>query len=355
MDISDSCMLSAYRVLAPLEGREGISVVQNIYSGKLFVRKDLTTYNRSVYEQLKENPVKGMPQIYEVIEQDDTLTVIEEYVAGDTLGYLLDNAGPMSEERVVSISLALCDILSRLHGCNPPLIHRDIKPENIIMTTDGVVKLLDLNAARRYEDGCSRDTCLIGTAGYAAPEQYGFRQSGIETDIYSLGILMNVLLTGELPVDTPAGGPLGRVIRTCTRMAPEERYASAEELKQAIEAAGEASAERRSPRRFLPPGFRSGNPSHMAFATAGYALAFSLTTAITNPAGGVHTVLDRVFSTLWLALAILFTGNYLGIQSLLPLTRSGRKWVRFLGILLYDILLLILILLLQLAAEALVT
>ena len=344
MDVSDSCMLSAYRILAPLEGHEGVSVVQNIYSGKLFVRKDLTAYNRPVYDILKENPVKGMPRIHEVIEQEETLTVIEEYVAGDTLGYLLDNYGPMEEERVAEISLALCDILAGLHGLQPPLIHRDIKPENIIITGDGLVKLLDMNAARRYEDGCSRDTRLMGTAGYAAPEQYGFRQSGVETDIYSLGVLMNVLLTGELPVDTPARGRLGRIVRICTRMAPEERYRSAAELNQAITEAMALPQEPsgRSLRRFLPPGFRTGNPSHMVPAAAGYALLFWAALTLKTEGSVFLNVADKVLATLCVIAVALFTGNWLDIQDRFPLTRSRSKWLRCLGIVLWDGLFLLL-------------
>ena len=127
-----------------------------------------------------------------------------------------------------------CRILAQLHRAEPPIIHRDIKPGNIILTEDGTVKLLDMNAARQLSEGKEADTRLLGTAGYAAPEQYGFAQSDARTDIYAAGVLMNVLRTGCLPQEKLAGGSLRRIVRKCTHIDPNRRYASAGELLAAL-------------------------------------------------------------------------------------------------------------------------
>ena len=76
----------------------------------------------------------------------------------------------------------------------PPIIHRDIKPSNIIITAYNRAVLLDFNAAIYYSCQSTEDTILLGTQGYASPEQYGFGSSSPQTDIYSMGILFRELL-----------------------------------------------------------------------------------------------------------------------------------------------------------------
>lgn len=77
-------------------------------------------------------------------------------------------------------------------------VHRDIKPENIILRGSQAV-LIDFDAARLHKPEHEADTQILGTTGFAAPEQYGLSQSDIRTDIYSLGVLINVMLTGNTP------------------------------------------------------------------------------------------------------------------------------------------------------------
>ena len=102
-------------------------------------------------------------------------------------------------------------------------VHRDIKPENVIMRGRRAV-LIDFDAARLHKPEQESDTQVLGTTGFAAPEQYGLSQSDVRTDIYALGVLMNVMLTGEHPSKRLAEGRMGRVIERCTRVNPEKRY-----------------------------------------------------------------------------------------------------------------------------------
>ncbi len=118
-----------------------------------------------------------------------------------------------------------------LHRDN--IIHRDVKPENILVDKNGRVCLIDFNAARRLS-GASHDTEIMGTIGYAAPEQMGLMQSDPRTDIYAVGILLNVLLTGRHPSEQLARGRLGAVVKKCTDIQPSERYPSAEALYRAL-------------------------------------------------------------------------------------------------------------------------
>ena len=102
-------------------------------------------------------------------------------------------------------------------------IHRHVKPEYIVLRGNEAV-LIDFDAARIYKSGGENDTQVLGTIGYAAPEQYGFSQSDACSDIYSLGILMNVMLTGKHPSNQLAPGRFGRIVTRCTQITPRKRY-----------------------------------------------------------------------------------------------------------------------------------
>ncbi|MBQ4382237.1 MAG: protein kinase, partial [Oscillospiraceae bacterium] len=161
------------RMLTRLSSDHAVFLVQDEITGRLYVKKVLSVYNPSIYRRLMENPVKNVPAVHGVYREGENLTVIEEFIQGTTVRELLDRSGPFSQEQALDVAIALCDIVSELHSLEPPLIHRDIKPSNVMISADGVVKLLDLNAAREGVQA-GEDTSLIGTVGYAAPEQYGF-------------------------------------------------------------------------------------------------------------------------------------------------------------------------------------
>ncbi len=234
MLLEEEYALSCYEKIADLNRKHGVFLVKHIESGKFYVEKLLTVYNREVYDYLQKHPVRGTPKIAELFEKDGVLILIEEYVSGQTIADLLESGHRFSEEETVSVTEQLCAILSEFHKAKPPIVNRDIKPDNIILTDDGFVKIIDMNASKWEDPGKSQDTKLIGTEGYAAPEQYGFGSSDRRTDIYSLGVLMNRLLTGEFPGVCSAQGRLSEIIQKCTHLDPRDRYQSVEELAEAL-------------------------------------------------------------------------------------------------------------------------
>lgn len=339
---SSPLALSNYKKVADINSEHGIHLVQHLETGRFYVRKTLAVYNPAVFQYLAEHPIPGIPRIYEVTEVDSRLVLVEEYIPGTTLQELLDTDGPLPQAQVVDYMVQLCTILLSLHSCNPPIVHRDIKPSNLVVTSDGILKLIDLNAAKLADGSDGKDTVLLGTPGFAAPEQYGFGSSDAQTDIYALGILMNLLLTGQLSNECTATGPLAPIIRKCVMMERARRCSSVLEVQKAL------MKLQKNPHRpavgdgwmsYLPPGFRKGNLLSMLLGTIGYVMIFwiCLTMETVNVPVSMRQP-QRIVSLLFFLGVIFFTADYRHIQSCIPLCRSKMPIVRILGILLVDAL-----------------
>ena len=183
-----------------------------------------------VYRKLLPISCPHLPQIMEAAEWNGKTAVLEEYVQGDTLYFLLEG-GNLSAAKAKDIMLQLCRGLSGLHSLGA--VHRDIKPENVILRGDEAV-LIDFDASRIVKAEHDADTVILGTVGFAAPEQYGLSQSDERADIYSLGVLLNVMLTGKHPSKELASGKMGRIVRRCTMVNPKERYQNVHSLMKAL-------------------------------------------------------------------------------------------------------------------------
>ena len=209
--------------------RGTVSVVRHKKSGTRYV---LRRYSGSgeVYRRLLPVLCPHLPQIMEAAEQDGQTAVLEEYVQGDTLAELLMGAR-LTEREARQVTMQLCQALHVLHSMGA--VHRDVKPENVILRGSDAV-LIDFDAARIYKDESESDTQVLGTTGFAAPEQYGIFQSDERADIFSLGVLLNIMLTGKHPSREMAAGKMGRIVRKCTMTAPEQRYQSARALMEVL-------------------------------------------------------------------------------------------------------------------------
>ena len=209
--------------------RGTVSVVRHKKSGTRYV---LRRYSGSgeVYRRLLPVLCPHLPQIMEAAEQDGQTAVLEEYVQGDTLAELLMGAR-LTEREARQVTMQLCQALHVLHSMGA--VHRDVKPENVILRGSDAV-LIDFDAARIYKDEPESDTQVLGTMGFAAPEQYGIVQSDARADIFSLGVLLNIMLTGKHPSREMAAGKMGRIVRKCTMTAPEQRYQSARALMEVL-------------------------------------------------------------------------------------------------------------------------
>lgn len=185
----------------------------------------------TVYSYLKAISFENLPTVYDAFEVDDGQIVLEEYIDGITVADVVEN-GVYTYSGAKKVIFNVCDALNLLHSNG--FVHRDIKPENIMISKDGAVKLIDFNASRRQSKNVNTDTVQIGTLGYAPPEQFGITQSDIRTDIYALGVLLNVMLTGMHPSKQLAKGRAKNIIVKCTQINPNMRFQNTEELKGAF-------------------------------------------------------------------------------------------------------------------------
>lgn len=169
--------------------------------------------------------------IYEVCSDDKGITVLEEYIEGNRLSDILAKDKILDKKIACKYAVQLCDALIFLHSVG--IIHRDIKPSNVIIKADGTAVLIDLSIARFINEKES-DTQSLGTPGYAAPEQFGISQSNKATDIYGLGVLLNMMLTGSHPsVDLPKGR-LKKIVEKSTSTQISKRYKDADKMKKAL-------------------------------------------------------------------------------------------------------------------------
>ena len=208
----------------------------------------------SAYEALFELQQAGrrfrhLPRILDCYRTSDELIVVSEYIEGATLKELAHRDGGGLAFACVAFP-AVCDAVAELHGvATPPIIHRDVKPANIIVsnTPDGITAtLIDFGIARRYRKGTGADTVRFGTRAYAPPEQFGFGQTDVRSDVYALGMVLLFCLTGKEPAGQPTAETLAAqaiepniaaIVLKATAFDPTARYASACELKEAFCAA----------------------------------------------------------------------------------------------------------------------
>ena len=206
-----------------------VSLLQNKQNGTRFIFRHYQG-SGEVYRKLLSVSCRNLPKIMEAAEQDGMVAVLEEYIQGDSLASLLAGAC-FTPAEARKITFQLCNALWVLHSLGA--VHRDIKPENVIIRGSQAV-LIDFDASRIFKSGTNQDTQILGTTGYAAPEQYGITQTDERADLYSLGVLLNIMLTGKHPSKELASGKLGRIVQKCTMVNPKKRYKSVLYLMEAL-------------------------------------------------------------------------------------------------------------------------
>ena len=202
---------------------------------------------------------RQLPRIIDCLESGGSLEVLLEYVKGRTLAQVVAGASPGDRDMLArDLIPSICDAVSELHGAlESPLVHRDLTPSNVICpdvrsrsaassgraASSCCPVLIDFGIARVWREGEEADTTHFGTRSYAPPEQYGFGQTDVRSDVYALGMLTFFCLTGReaTPVDRECDfacaevSPAWRgVITKATSLDPDDRYQSVAEMRDEL-------------------------------------------------------------------------------------------------------------------------
>lgn len=219
---------SLFRTLSRKNGSE-VLCLKHRELGKCLVLRSMPEAVRT-YDALLDIRSPFLPEVYESVLLDDGQVVLEEYIDGISVADELE-FHRYSYKDARPILRGVLSALSILHS--KKIVHRDVKPDNVMLEKSGRVVLVDLNASR-FVSGLHRDTVIMGTVGFIAPEQLGLKESDARTDIYAVGTLLNVMITGSLPSEQKAKGKAARIIKKCLQIHPDDRYQSAEELLNAL-------------------------------------------------------------------------------------------------------------------------
>ncbi|NLL18795.1 MAG: Stk1 family PASTA domain-containing Ser/Thr kinase [Clostridia bacterium] len=213
--------------------------------------------------------------IYDVGQEQDLYYLVMEYIEGRTLKEIIQEKGRLEPEEAIGYARQLCDALQHAHDSN--IIHRDIKPQNILITNQGQAKVTDFGIAKAASNATMTysGSAFIGTVQYISPEQARGDMATIHTDIYSAGIVLYEMLTGQLPFegDTAIGIAikhiqadypkpssivpdlpieLEQVITKALAKKPQDRFHSAMEMKKALEQAVDLPAAQLDRTQVLP-------------------------------------------------------------------------------------------------------
>ncbi|MCD7753262.1 MAG: serine/threonine protein kinase [Clostridiales bacterium] len=248
-----------YEVLREI-GRGGMSIVylaMDTHLNKQWAVKEIRKKGSGKNDEIVVNSLlaeanlmkrldhPSLPRIVDIIDNGVTIYVVMDYIEGESLDKILNEYGAQPEELVVGWAKQLCDALGYLHSQKPPIIYRDMKPANIMLKPEGNIKIIDFGIAREYKEQNLSDTTVLGTKGYAPPEQYS-GQTDPRSDIFALGMTMHHLLTGIDPRSGEAYAPVRQwnpelsegieiIINRCVEPAAENRYQSCSDLLYDLE------------------------------------------------------------------------------------------------------------------------
>lgn len=171
-------------------------------------------------------------------KENETEYLLKSYIQGMDLEKYQEKNRVLSVQEILRIVIGICEETTKLHALTPPVLHRDIKPRNLIIDYRGKVHLIDFETSRNYKEDKEKDTVFFGTEGNAAPEQYGYSQTDVRTDVYGIGKVLEFLYNEN--VGCKAEEKLiylriQKIMQKAVAFDPAHRYQSVPKLQRALE------------------------------------------------------------------------------------------------------------------------
>lgn len=303
-DLYEKYIEETYEELTQLgEGETGKTfLAKHRGNGKIVVKKIVSLQAGKTYEKIKGNCHPNLAKVYEVCYGKESCIIIEEYISGETLESVLAELKILPVKTVHNYFTQILHGVYEIHKLG--IVHRDLTPTNILISTDKVIKVIDFGIARIPKENQKKDMAILGTVGYASPEQYGFLQTDNRTDIYAIGILLNKMLTGKLPNEQLTENvEFQKIVEKCIQIDPEKRYKSVDEILDEIEVReNHSEKESKTPWKTdlsIVPGFRSGKKWHKIVAIVSYILiAIYSMGSMVECAKGVQPFVLEIFALL---------------------------------------------------------
>jgi Protein kinase domain len=211
------------------------------YAGHAAVKKVLFDVEREA-QLLNRLKHEGIVKLQDTFTQDWRAYFVMEHLNGESFRSLVERTGALPEQAVKTFALQMCDILSYLHGREPPVVHRDFTPENLMLCQRNAIKLIDFNVALQAEINSGKT--VVGKRSFMPPEQFRGQPSA-QSDIYALGGTLHFLLTGLEPQPLKQSHPsshnptvsdgFNQVVERCSALNLTERFKTAEEVKLALQ------------------------------------------------------------------------------------------------------------------------
>ncbi len=188
---------------------------------------------------------KNICRTYDLHRFGPTAAIAMEYIEGENLRSLLNRVEGLSVRHAMKILRQVIAGLAEAHAQG--VVHRDLKPENILLARDGTVKVMDFGIARSVQAQVTLTSSLVGTPAYMSPEQAESKTSDARSDIYSLGLMMYEMFTGEHPFR--AESPVAMAMKQVQESPPPPRQVEPD-LPERIDAAIQKCLEKNPDKRF---------------------------------------------------------------------------------------------------------
>lgn len=253
-----------------------------INGNTVYILKKVNLEDLELYRKLAKINNPNVVKIYDQITLLGSFYVVEDFVQGITLEEYVVRNHPLSDEKIKEIVYNICNGLADIHRLG--IVHRDITPTNIMIDSNDNPIIIDFGISRLQKPSKEADTQILGTHGFAAPEQYGFSQTNERADIYSIGVLINYMKTLKMPNEAMATSELQPIIKKCIEIDETKRFENISKLQNALQ--------HKKLEGFIRsiPGFRQGVGWHILVACIYYLTALLFMYMMTDIYSGIKNI-----------------------------------------------------------------